>query len=401
MQSSVVRSGVQWLTRRQDAGRLPAAFYHAARAQRPKMRPVQPQPLVLKIVKLPPSLRRLPRAAPAMTTQQQLEKAHLVEAMTSAQVAQYAAAAGHSAGDIPTVYARPILEVDRTPQWIQAVKENGAHALLAGGAAGMAGLALFNAATCSAVFFTPQLAQTMLMNIPTPFLCAAAGDVVAQVVTGTREISKLDRRRILAAGLIGGVLQGFGTTAWLWHLNHAIPRSMVGFDNLSQGAWLLAKVLFDSAAWGTVINTLNVGARRVAAGDSVIQAYSTWKDKIVSITKSEYKFWPAFGAVIYTCVPEAQQVNGFGFGGLIWSIYLSYAANHGVSSNQQGFFRYGRPTGVRIKAPTSSLDEPEMPRGQMVLARFNVKSSELPLHGAVGRPRISRPNGMCKRLVHM
>jgi hypothetical protein len=262
--------------------------------------------------------------------------------------------------------------------------------LFAGGTASTAGLVLINSITSPEVFFTAKLAQAMLMNLPVPCLCAAAGDVVAQLLTGTRDLWKLDVRRTVSAGIIGGSLQGFGTTAWLWHLNLGIPRSMVGFDSLSQGAWLIAKVLLDSAAWGTLINTLNVCARRVAAGDSLVQAHSTWRDKIVGITRSEFKFWPAFGAVVYTCVGEAQQVNAIGFGGFIWSVYLSYAANHFALSNAQSHFRYGRPTGVRIKAPTSSLDEPEWTQGRMVLARFDGKSSQLPLHGAVGRPRISR-----------
>ena len=340
-----------------------------------------------KIVKLPPSLRRCPRAAPAVghSDMHQHVEAQRVQSLTDAEAAQYTAA-----GDAPT-FARPVLQpAATTPAWMQAVRENGAHMLFAGGTASTAGLVLINSITSPEVFFTAKLAQAMLMNLPVPCLCAAAGDVVAQLLTGTRDLWKLDMRRTVSAGVIGGSLQGFGTTAWLWHLNIGIPRSMVGFDSLSQGAWLIAKVLLDSAAWGTLINTLNVCARRVAAGDSLVQAHSTWRDKIVGITRSEFKFWPAFGAVVYTCVGEAQQVNAIGFGGFIWSVYLSYAANHFAKSNEHSHFRYGRPTGVRIKASTSSLDEPEWTQGRVVLARFDGKSSQLPLHGAVGRPRISR-----------
>jgi len=326
---------------------------------------------------------------------QQHVEAHRVHA------AQYTAA-----GDAPAVCARPVCEsvcpvsqpAATTPAWMQALRENGAHMLFAGGTASTAGLVLINSVTSPEVFFTAKLAQTMLMNLPVPCLCAAAGDVVAQLLTGTRDLWKLDMRRTVSAGVIGGSLQGFGTTAWLWHLNIGIPRSMVGFDSLSQGAWLIAKVLLDSAAWGTLINTLNVCARRVAAGDSLVQAHSTWRDKIVGITRSEFKFWPAFGAVVYTCVGEAQQVNAIGFGGFIWSVYLSYAANHFAKSNEHSHFRYGRPTGVRIKASTSSLDEPEWTQGRVVLARFDGKSSQLPLLGVVGRPRVSRCTS--KHLFH-
>lgn len=341
----------------------------------------QPRPAVSKIVRLPPSLRRFPPTVPAVGNSDMHQHVEV----------QHPAAGGHLAGDVPAVCARPVLQPAATdPAWMQAVKENGAHILLAGGMVSTAGLVLMNSVTSPEIFFTAKLAQTQLMNLPVPCLCAAAGDVVAQLLTGTRALWKLDVRRTLSAGVIGGSLQGFGTTAWLWHLNLAIPRSLVGFDSWSQGGWLIAKVLLDSAAWGTLINALNVCARRVAAGDSLVQAHSILRDKIVGITRSEYKFWPAFGAVVYTCVGEAQQVNAIGFGGFIWSVYMSYATNHSAKSNEQSHFRYGRPTGVRIKAPTSSLDEPEWTQGRMVLARFDGKSSELPLHGAVGRPRISR-----------
>ena len=387
MQTSLARN-VQWVTRRQDAGHLSVAFFHAARAHRsqrsifPPSRPCNSSGSKeqFKIVKLPPSLRRFPAMG------QQDGRWPRQFQFTPADEHQFGAVVGHSAGDIPTVYARPIKQP--APSRLNAtLQQHGAHMLLMGGISGMAIVALFNGVTTAEIFFTTKMAQTMVSNIPFAGCCASAGDVVAQLMTGTG-LKKLDFRRVIAAGAIGGMLQGFGTTAWLWNLNISIPRSLVGFDDLSKFTWLTGKVLLDSAAWGTVINTINVGARRIAAGDSVIQAYHNWREKILSITQSEFKFWPAFGALVYTCVPEAQQVNAFGLGGFVWSVYLSYAANHGVTSNKKGLFRYGRPTGVRVPASSSSLDDPVT--GRVVLARFDVKSTALPLHGAAGRPRAKR-----------
>ena len=331
---------------------------------------------VFQLSKLPVSVSKFPAMPPPPQNEQGFYHAHM-------DMSDFA---GHSAGDIATVYARP-LPLPQEPSYAATLQENAAHLLLMGGAGGMAALAAVNGLTTNEVFFTTMMAKQMVCNVPVASMCASAGDVVAQLMTGTKA-KNIDGRRVVAAGAIGGALQGFGTTGWLWNLNLAIPRSMIGFDSLQQLGMLGGKVLIDSAMWGTVINTLNVLARRIAAGDSVIQAYHTWRDKIVSITKSEFKFWPAFGSVVYTCVPEVQQVNAFGVGGFIWSVYLSYAASHGVTSNCKGLFRYGRPIGVRMTTPMH-VEQPKV-TGRLVPVRFEAKSNVLPLHGAVGRPRMTR-----------
>ena len=55
-----------------------------------------------------------------------------------------------------------------------------------------------------------------------------------------------------------GVLQGVGTTMWLWHLNLAIPEHAIGFTSSSALLVLAAKVLLDSGLWGTVTNSLSI-----------------------------------------------------------------------------------------------------------------------------------------------
>ena len=97
-----------------------------------------------------------------------------------------------------------------------------------------------------------------------------------------------------------GVLQGVGTTMWLWHLNLAIPEDAIGFTSSSAILVLAAKVLLDSGLWGTVTNSLSITARRLAAGDAAVDAYRTWRTKIYAITVSEFKLWPPWCSVYYS-----------------------------------------------------------------------------------------------------
>jgi len=331
---------------------------------------------VFQLSKLPVSVSKFPAMPPSLS----VEQAYIATKADRGDIA------GHSAGDVVTVYARPLPPAPES-SYMTTFQENRQHLLIMGSVGGMAAVAAMNGLTTTEVFFTGMMAKQMVCNVPVASICAGAGDIVAQLMTGTKA-RNLDGRRVVAAGAIGGALQGFGTTGWLWNLNLAIPRSVIGFDGLHQLSMLAGKVLLDSALWGTIINTLNVLARRVAAGDSVVQAYHTWRDKILEISRAEFKFWPAFGSIVYTCVPEAQQVNAFGVGGFIWSVYLSYAASHGVKSNSKGLFRYGRPVGVRMTAPML-VEQPKV-TGKLVPARFDAKSDVLPLLGTVGRPRMTR-----------
>lgn len=338
----------------------------------------------VKMVKMPLGLNRNPALAPRPVFQAALTELQQRPAVAPDVAGGEVIIRTRSTGSGAVAPAGELASFS----YSQSVKEHAAHIMFISGMAGMGSIALVNGLTSHEVFFTAELARAMVSNIPIAGMCAGMGDIVAQVMTGTN-IQKLDIRRVFAAGLIGGVLQGVGTTAWLWHLNMAIPRSLVGFDSLSQVVALAGKVIIDSALWGTTINTLNVGMRRIAAGDSLVQAHQTWSEKLPSITRSEFKFWPAYGSMVYTCVPDLQQVNVFGIGGFIWSVYLSYAANHGVTSNSKGLFRYGAPKGVRTKP----IEIEQTHVGRLIPAAFNSRSSSLPLHGSAGRPRVPRTSG--------
>jgi len=390
---------LQQLQRSQVIGRLAAASYHGTAQLSSQARSHRSQRTIfaaskshnvkeqLQLTRLPTHLKRFPSMThPSMTPRPQ-DKMRADAQFTPTEEDAYGPVVGHSAGDIATVYARP-LPAPVQSSYMTTLQENGAHLLVLGSFSGIASIALLNGLNSSEVFFSTTLAANLFSNVPVAGLCALSGDMVAQLMTGTA-LKQLDMRRALSAGVIGGVLQGFGTTGWLWNLNLAIPRSVIGIDGLSEIGWLAVKVGIDSAFWGSIMNTVNVIARRIAAGDSVVQAYHNWREIILSITRAEFKFWPAFGALVYTGVSEAQQVNAFGIGGFIWSVYLSYAANTGVKSNAKGLFRYGRPIGVRMSAPLNV--EQSQVVGRLVPVRFDDKSSALPLHGAVGRPRVSRP----------
>lgn len=363
----------------------PAPGPRAHRLERTVFAPGKTHNVKLQPVKLPLGLTRNPALAPRPVYQ---------AAPAVSELQQRPVVAPDVAGGEVFVRTRSSgSDVEMQSSYRSSIEKHAAHIMIMSGAAGMGGIALVNGLTSHEVFFTAELARTMVCNTPIAGMCAAMGDVVAQMLTGTN-IKKLDTRRVVAAGLIGGVLQGVGTTAWLWHLNLAIPRSLVGFDSPSQVFALAGKVIIDSALWGTMINTLSVGLRRIAAGDSLIQAHQTWSEKLPSITRSEFKFWPAYGSMVYTCVPDLQQVNVFGIGGFIWSVYLSYAANHGVTSNSKGLFRYGAPKGVRTRKIVDEMEKtPVFTVGRLVPAAFNSKSSSLPLHGAAGRPRVPRTSG--------
>ena len=349
------------------------------------------------VVRVPASVSRYPAAGDSVSNEPAVAQETLAwdgsaastgiaaQDLLQHQPAQRAAATGHQAGgsasglqDSP---AQP-----RGGRLAMALRTHGAHVLLVGGVGGMGVVSLLNMGLHpDAVYLSWNMLKTMVCNVPVAGFCAAGGDIVAQVMTGSK-LRHLDLRRTVAAGVIGGSLQGFGTTMWVAQLNSVIPRSMIGFESASQLAWTLNKVLVDSAFWGTCLNTANIFLRRLAAGDSLKQAHANWKDMILDVTRGEFKFWPAFGAMVYVLVQPGNQVNAFGVGGFIWSVYLSFMANYNVASDNRGPFRYGRPSGVRIKplkdkalaashlqSPRTSLDSINFSR--LVPTRFGDTAS--------------------------
>eukprot|EP00960_Hanusia_phi_P057132 763466-Hanusia_phi.AAC.8 len=225
--------------------------------------------------------------------------------------------------------------------------ERKSQILLTSATAGMmSAIAICNIPGSEEVALNSETLSMMFRNAPLAISCSALGDLVAQKLSG---VAKIDWKRTISAGAIGTVLAGFGTTVWLSNLNMLIPREMVGFDSLGKFNALFFKVVFDSATWGTFMNSANIVLRRLAGGDSLSEAYNSWKNTIMPVTKSEFKFWPAWGAMVYTAIPLEEQVNAFAVGGLIWNVYLSWMSNSkAAQATSLKKAKYGKPVGLNF-----------------------------------------------------
>ncbi|KAJ1476378.1 hypothetical protein T484DRAFT_1825164 [Baffinella frigidus] len=175
--------------------------------------------------------------------------------------------------------------------------------------------------------------------LPSCFAMIGSSDVMAQLLGGAKfrpgdlfnekeyfgfgESPSVDFKQSAKVGMIGAAVTGLGTNFWLHGLHHLFPAYTVGVGSPEKLLHLAEKVVFDSAVWGTIVNSLCMVFRMIASGKTNEEAYEMWSAKIFGVMKSEMTFWPLWGAMTFSMLPPTLHVESFALGQVFWQLYLS------------------------------------------------------------------------------
>ncbi|KAJ1476379.1 hypothetical protein T484DRAFT_1750634 [Baffinella frigidus] len=140
---------------------------------------------------------------------------------------------------------------------------------------------------------------------------------------GFGESHSVDFKQSAKVGMIGAAVTGLGTNFWLHGLHHLFPANTVGVGSPEKLLHLAEKVVFDSAVWGTISNSLGMGLRGIVGGKSKEEVYKLWNQNIIQVMKSEMTFWPLWGAMTFSMIPPTLHVESFALGNVFWQLYLS------------------------------------------------------------------------------
>mmetsp|Transcript_28660 Transcript_28660/g.55934 ORF Transcript_28660/g.55934 Transcript_28660/m.55934 type:complete len:386 (-) Transcript_28660:346-1503(-) len=174
-----------------------------------------------------------------------------------------------------------------------------------------------------------------LQNITPAALCFGGADVVTQLVT-LREDHKrsgglgfpfhFDAWRSASASFTGILCNAIGLTVWLHFLNTCLPHSCVGLKGTKLGL-LVAKTMTHAFVWGTLSNSISLVLRRILAGDSAMKSVEFWNSKILSVTKTNFAFWPAWMLINFALVPQQYHVRFTAVGAFCFNIFMSYISS--------------------------------------------------------------------------
>ena len=171
--------------------------------------------------------------------------------------------------------------------------------------------------------------ESGLSRVPLSSSLFFASDFIAQKIELK---SKLDFRRMISAGCIGGLLNGVGFVFWLHYVEAVFPLPPSGGNGLTivRLAQLFAKACLDTMVWGTISNCIGLILRRIAAGDSTKEAARLWSQRYTEVFMTGYKFWPCWQSITYSVVPSDSRVYFVAVGAFFWNTYLSLQSSHGL-----------------------------------------------------------------------
>eukprot|EP00283_Hemiselmis_rufescens_P001128 CAMPEP_0173469504 /NCGR_PEP_ID=MMETSP1357-20121228/77395_1 /TAXON_ID=77926 /ORGANISM="Hemiselmis rufescens, Strain PCC563" /LENGTH=197 /DNA_ID=CAMNT_0014437749 /DNA_START=347 /DNA_END=940 /DNA_ORIENTATION=- len=139
--------------------------------------------------------------------------------------------------------------------------------------------------------------------------------------------ARLNLRRILSSSVVGCCLAGFLTIVWFHHIDILIPKSACGLSSPAAAAMLFAKAAAHSFFYGTISNTVGIIGRRMLGGDSALDAYASWRGKIVEVTKRQQMFWMTWQLLAFGVMKPEHAVPMNAFGGFLWNTFMSWVAS--------------------------------------------------------------------------
>ena len=186
------------------------------------------------------------------------------------------------------------------------------------------------------------------------FPLVAVGDLIAQTIerkdADADSKPPLDLGRTLQMGMLGTLIGGFGTAAWLRQLEHLTvadlpqwiyepalraleayaPEHGVGLDSMINFEFdslddllVLAKAVLDSCIWAPVENTLFLVLTPLIEGASFDEVGSLLNDNFLPVMQTELGAFFPYNLLAFSLVPPLLRPFSTGLASMFFSVYIS------------------------------------------------------------------------------
>ncbi|EWM28334.1 mpv17-like protein [Nannochloropsis gaditana] len=173
-----------------------------------------------------------------------------------------------------------------------------------------------------------MMEQPIRANLISGILMVAVGDGISQAIevdakTGQKKCTSwrdLSLRRLANAGFAGAVFNGVLLPQWYLLLHKLSPGA-------ETPKTIAAKILGNCVAWGCVGNAAIMAMRRVLDGESWHDAEQAVRRDLWGVMMNDYKIWPLYDVLCFTCIPRHLHGLSTGTLGIVWATYLSYVTH--------------------------------------------------------------------------
>lgn len=173
-----------------------------------------------------------------------------------------------------------------------------------------------------------MMEQPIRANLISGVLMVALGDGISQAIevdskTGLKKCTswrELSPRRLANAGFAGAVFNGVLLPQWYLLMHKVSPGA-------ETAKTIAAKILGNCVAWGCVGNAAIMAMRRMLDGESWEQTERAVRRDLWGVMKNDYKIWPLYDVLCFTCIPRHMHGLSTGTLGIVWAAYLSYVTH--------------------------------------------------------------------------
>ncbi len=170
--------------------------------------------------------------------------------------------------------------------------------------------------------------QPLRANMISGIVMVAMGDAISQAIevdekTGKKRctsVRELSPRRLANAGFAGALFNGILLPQWYLLLHKVSPGQ-------ETAKTIAAKILSNCVAWGCVGNAAIMATRRLLDGDSWAKTERAIRRDLWDVMKNDYKIWPLYDVLCFTCIPRHMQGMSTGTLGILWATYLSFVTH--------------------------------------------------------------------------
>ncbi|GAB5031112.1 pxmp2 4 family protein 4-like [Nannochloropsis oceanica] len=182
--------------------------------------------------------------------------------------------------------------------------------------------------TLGRVYSNWMMEQPIRANLISGVLMVALGDGISQAIevdpeTGLKKCKSwrdLSPRRLANAGFAGAVFNGVLLPQWYLLMHKVSPGA-------ETAKTIAAKILGNCVAWGCVGNAAIMAMRRMLDGESWEQTERAVRRDLWGVMKNDYKIWPLYDVLCFTCIPRHMHGLSTGTLGIVWAAYLSYVTH--------------------------------------------------------------------------